>query len=43
MEKGGILFANPEYKEGWMYGCGFSELDGPRWNILYMDMTKMPK
>ncbi|RZL18323.1 MAG: extradiol dioxygenase, partial [Pedobacter sp.] len=25
-----------------MYGCGFVDLDGQRWSILYMDMAKMP-
>ena len=24
-----------------MYGCGFCDLDGHRWNILYMDMSMM--
>jgi uncharacterized protein len=42
-EAGGILYGKPGYKDGWMYGCGFSDLDGHRWNILYMDMSKMPK
>lgn len=27
----------------WMYGAGFTDLDGHRWNVLYMDMSKMPK
>ncbi len=40
---GGTLYAKPGYKDGWMYGCGFTDLDGHRWNILYMDMTKMPR
>jgi predicted lactoylglutathione lyase len=38
---GGILFAKPAEHQGWMYGCGFSDLDGHRWNVLYMDMSKM--
>jgi hypothetical protein len=33
----------PGYKDSWMYGCGFTDLDGHRWNVLYMDMSKMPK
>ena len=39
---GGTLYGEPDYKDGWMYGCGFIDLDGQRWNILYMDMSKMP-
>lgn len=39
---GGSLYGEPGYKDGWMYGCGFIDLDGQRWSILYMDMTKMP-
>ena len=40
---GGDLFAPPGEKGGWMYGCAFADLDGHRWNVLYMDMTKMPQ
>ncbi|WDO13171.1 extradiol dioxygenase [Flavobacterium sp. WW92] len=40
---GAKLYANPGEKDGWMYGCGFSDLDGHRWNVLYMDFSKMPK
>lgn len=40
---GGQLYGKPGYKDGWMYGCGFTDLDGHRWNVLYMDFTKMPK
>jgi uncharacterized protein len=40
---GGDVFARPGWNQGWMYGCAFKDLDGHRWNILYMDMTKMPK
>lgn len=43
VDAGGNLFAKPGYKDGWMYGCGFTDLDGHRWNILYMDMSKLPK
>ena len=42
-EAGGIVFAEPGESQGWMYGCGFCDLDGHRWNVLYMDMSKMPK
>jgi len=43
VEAGGVLYGKPGYKDGWMYGCGFIDLDGHRWNILYMDLNKMPK
>lgn len=41
-EAGGILFGEPAENQGWMYGCGFCDLDGHRWNVLYMDFSKMP-
>jgi uncharacterized protein len=40
---GGKVYREPEDKDGWMYGCGFADLDGHRWSMLYMDMSKMPK
>lgn len=40
---GGSIFGRPGETEGWMYGAGFNDLDGHRWNLLYMDMDKMPK
>ena len=40
---GGIIFAEPAENQGWMYGCGFCDLDGHRWNVLYMDFSKMPQ
>ncbi len=40
---GGNLYHKPSETQGWMYGCGFADLDGHRWNVLYMDMTKMPQ
>ena len=39
---GGAVFASPEEIDHWMYGCGFTDMDGHRWNVLYMDMDKMP-
>ncbi len=39
---GGTVFAAPADNQGWMYGCGFADLDGHRWNVLYMDFSKMP-
>lgn len=40
---GGAVFSAPAEHQGWMYGCGFTDLDGHRWNVLHMDMSKMPK
>lgn len=40
---GGVIYAKPEEDSGWMYGFGFADPDGHRWNMLYMDMSKMPK
>lgn len=40
---GGRLYAGPGEKEGWMYGCGFADPDGHRWNILHMDSSRNPK
>jgi len=42
IDAGGQLYGEPGYKHGWMYGCGFIDLDGQRWSILYMDLSKMP-
>jgi uncharacterized protein len=35
-QAGGTVFAAP-MKQGWMYGAGFSDLDGHRWNVLHFD------
>ena len=43
VEAGGLVFAKPAEIQGWMYGCGFADLDGHRWNMLYMDLSKAPK
>lgn len=42
-EAGGTLFAKPAEIQGWMYGCGFTDLDGHRWNVLFMDFSKLSK
>jgi len=39
---GGTIYSEPGEKDGWMYGFGFADPDGHRWNVLYMDMSKMP-
>lgn len=38
---GGTSNHKPGEMKGWMYGCVFTDLDGHRWNVLYMDMSKM--
>jgi hypothetical protein len=40
---GGTVFGEPAEHQGWRYGCGFTDLDGHRWNVLYMGMSKMSK
>jgi uncharacterized protein len=42
IEAGGTICSEPG-GQGWMYGCVFADLDGHRWNVLYMDMSNMPK
>jgi len=42
-DAGGKIFAKPAESQGWLYGCAFADLDGHRWNVLYMDMTNMPR
>ena len=42
-DAGGTLYSNPTEIQGWMYGFGFIDLDGHRWNSVFMDMGKMPK
>jgi predicted lactoylglutathione lyase len=43
IEAGGKSDHKPYEMQGWMYGCIFSDPDGHRWNVLHMDMSKMPK
>lgn len=43
VQAGGLLFSKPTEEQGWLYGCGFTDLDGHRWNMLYMDRSKMGK
>lgn len=42
IQAGGTVFSKPSEVQGWMYGSGFSDLDGHKWNILFMDMANMP-
>lgn len=39
-QAGGTLFAEPEAAQAWMYGFGFMDPDGHRWNGIYMDLDK---
>lgn len=38
---GGAVYGGPTENYGWLYGCGFTDLDGHRWNVMYMDLEKM--
>lgn len=37
---GGYVYAKGGEKDGWMYGGGFTDLDGHKWNVLFMDFSK---
>jgi uncharacterized protein len=39
---GGTVFGEPRESHGFMYGCGFCDPDGHRWNVLYMNPDSMP-
>lgn len=41
-EAGGAIFSAPSEIQGWMYGFGFADLDGHRWNMIYMDESAAP-
>ncbi|MNK68855.1 Glyoxalase-like domain protein [compost metagenome] len=40
---GGDIYAKGGEKDGWMYGGGFTDLDGHKWNVLFMDFSKFNK
>ncbi|MEP6903592.1 MAG: VOC family protein [Actinomycetota bacterium] len=40
-DAGGTVFSEPAEIQGWMYGFGFADLDGHRWNMVYMDFSKL--
>lgn len=40
---GGTIYATASESQGWLYGMGFSDLDGHKWNVLFMDYSKMPQ
>ena len=37
---GGKVYAQPGPSNEFMYGCGFCDPDGHRWNVLFMEMGK---
>ena len=41
IDAGGTSNHKPSEMKGWMYGCVFTDIDGHKWNVLYMDMSKM--
>ena len=43
LEAGGTSNHKPYKMQGWMYGCIFNDLDGHKWNVMYMDWNQMPK
>lgn len=40
---GGSIYQIPQEADGWMYLFSFADPDGHCWNMLYMDVEKMPK
>jgi predicted lactoylglutathione lyase len=38
---GGVVYAQPQ-DHGWMYAHSFADLDGHKWELCYMDMSKLP-
>ena len=40
-EAGGTIFSEPQEIQGWMYGFAFADLDGHRWNQVFMDYSKI--
>ena len=43
VDAGGEVFSPPAEMDGWMYGFGFADLDGHRWNMLHMDFSRAPQ
>lgn len=42
-DAGGTIFGEPGEIQGWMYGFGFADPDGHRWNQVFMDFSKLPQ
>ncbi|HEX8289156.1 MAG TPA: VOC family protein [Pyrinomonadaceae bacterium] len=40
-EAGGTIFSPPAEFQNWMYSFGFVDLDGHRWNMVYMDESRL--
>ncbi len=40
---GGEIFSGLSDIQGWMYGFSFADLDGHRWETVYLDWDNMPK
>ena len=40
-ESGATIYAEPQ-DHGWMYQHSFADPDGHQWELIYMDMTKLP-
>jgi len=40
VDAGATVFSPAAHMGGWMYGAGFADPDGHRWNLLYMDESK---
>ena len=43
VKKAGGTEPRPPQDHGWMYGRSFEDVDGHRWEVFHMDMSKMPK
>ena len=42
VRSGGSMYADPQ-DNCWMYQHGFAYPEGNQWELLYMDMDKIPK
>lgn len=42
-EAGGTIFSEPAEIQGWMYGFAFTDPNGHRWNMVFMDFAGMPQ
>ena len=41
IDAGGSIYAEPNDDGGAIYGFGFADLDGHRWNVIYMDSERL--
>ena len=42
IEAGGVE-PRPAQDHGWMYGRSFTDIDGHKWEVFYMDMNAVPE